>query len=186
MITLRNMADHNAYRGIVKKFAHGLLPFILLTGFFTAGTQGRHAVNTFPMVGDKYFINRNHFNNEIPFWKNFTENKLVVQVVHRTLGSLFALLAFKSIMDVRKLQHLSPIARKSFYFLLAAITTQIILGISSVWYPLPIWNANMHQAGAVTVLTALIFAIHTCRRVDPRHIKNLLGKLRVEDPQAFH
>jgi hypothetical protein len=22
--------------------------------------------------------------------------------------------------------------------------------------------------------------------VDPRHIKNLLGKLRVEDPQAFH
>ena len=44
----------------------------------------------------------------------------------------------------------------------------------------------MHQAGAVTVLTALIFAIHTCRRVDPRHIKNLLGKLRVEDPQAFH
>ena len=43
----------------------------------------------------------------------------------------------------------------------------------------------MHQAGAVTVLTALIFAIHTCRRVDPRHIKNLLGKLRIEDPQAF-
>ena len=38
----------------------------------------------------------------------------------------------------------------------------------------------------MTVLTALIFAIHTCRRVDPRHIKNLLGKLRVEDPQGFH
>ena len=43
----------------------------------------------------------------------------------------------------------------------------------------------MHQAGAVTVLTALIFAIHNCRRVDPRHIKNLLGKLRIEDPKAF-
>jgi hypothetical protein len=37
----------------------------------------------------------------------------------------------------------------------------------------------------VTVLTTLIFAISTCRRVDPRHIKNLLGKLKVEDPQAF-
>ena len=43
----------------------------------------------------------------------------------------------------------------------------------------------MHQAGAVTVLTAMLFAMHTCRKVDPRHIKNLLGKLRVEDPQAF-
>jgi hypothetical protein len=60
-----------------------------------------------------------------------------------------------------------------------------MLGISTVWYPSPIWNANAHQAGAVTVLTALIFAIHTSRRVDPRHIKNLLGKLRVEDPQQF-
>lgn len=99
---------------------------------------------------------------------------------------MFALLAFKSIIDVRKMQNLSPIARKSFYFLLAAITGQILLGIGTVWYPIPIWNANMHQAGAVTVLSALIFAIHTCRRVDPRHIKNLLGKLRVEDPQGFH
>ena len=72
------MADHNAFRGIVKKFGHGLLPFILLTGFFTAGTQGRHAVNTFPKVGDKWFFTRNHFNNEIPFWKNFTENKVTV------------------------------------------------------------------------------------------------------------
>ena len=59
------------------------------------------------------------------------------------------------------------------------------MGISSVWYPQPIWNANSHQGGAVLVLTALIFAIHTCRRVDQRHIKNLLGKLRVEDPKAF-
>lgn len=27
--------------------------------------------------------------------------------------------------------------------------------------------------------------MHTCRRVDQRHIKNLLGKLRVEDPKRF-
>ncbi len=72
------MADHNAFRGIVKKFAHGLLPFVLLTGFFTAGTQGRHAVNTFPLVGSDWFISKKHFNGDIPLWKNFTENKLVV------------------------------------------------------------------------------------------------------------
>jgi hypothetical protein len=55
-----------------------------------------------------------------------------------------------------------------------------------VWFPNPVPLANSHQAGAVTVLTAMLFAMHTCRRVDPRHIKNLLGKLRVEDPKAFH
>lgn len=35
------------------------------------------------------------------------------------------------------------------------------------------------------VLTTMLLAIHTCRRVDPRHVKNLLGRLRVEDPQGF-
>lgn len=122
VITMKNMADHNAYRGLVGKFAHGLLPIVLLTGFFTAGTQGRHAVNTFPKVGDKWFINKNHLNWDIPFWKNFTENKLVVQVTHRTLAVLFGLLAFRSLVDFNKLQNLSPIAKKSFYFLLAAIS----------------------------------------------------------------
>jgi hypothetical protein len=34
-------------------------------------------------------------------------------------------------------------------------------------------------------MTALIFAMHTARRVDPRHLKNLLGKLRVENPEGF-
>jgi hypothetical protein len=38
IITFANMADHTAYRKLVMKFAHGLLPIILLTGFFTAGT----------------------------------------------------------------------------------------------------------------------------------------------------
>jgi len=46
--------------------------------------------------------------------------------------------------------------------------------------------ASTHQTGAVTVLSAFLFAMHTCRKVDPRHLKNLLGKLRAEDPQAFH
>jgi heme A synthase len=132
---MKNMADHNAFRGIVKKFAHGLMPFVLLTGFFTAGTQGRHAVNTFPLIGSDWFISKKHFNFDIPFWKNFTENKLVVQVTHRTLAILFLLLAYKSHLEVSKLANLSPIARRSFYLLLAAITCQAMLGISSVWYP---------------------------------------------------
>lgn len=27
--------------------------------------------------------------------------------------------------------------------------------------------------------------MHTCRRVDPRHIRNMLGKLKVENPQQY-
>lgn len=37
----------------------------------------------------------------------------------------------------------------------------------------------------MTVLTATILAMHSCRRPDPRHIKNLIGKLKIEDPIAY-
>lgn len=78
VITMKNMADHNSMRKILGKTAHGLIPIVLLTGFFTAGIQGRFAVNTFPKVGPHWFYNSNHLNWDIPLWKNFTENKLIV------------------------------------------------------------------------------------------------------------
>lgn len=37
----------------------------------------------------------------------------------------------------------------------------------------------------MTVLSAFVMAMHTCRRIDHRHIKNLMGKLRVDDPKQF-
>jgi hypothetical protein len=38
----------------------------------------------------------------------------------------------------------------------------------------------------MTVLSSFVFAMHTCRKPDPRHLKNLLGKMRFEDPDNFH
>ena len=44
---------------------------------------------------------------------------------------------------------------------------------------------STHQIGAMTVLTTFLFAMHTCRRIDVRHLKNVMGKLKQEDPEAF-
>ena len=60
------------------RYSHYLLPLVLITGFFTAGIKGRHACNTYPFVGNDYFVSRKHFNRDISLWKNFTENKLIV------------------------------------------------------------------------------------------------------------
>jgi len=38
-------------RKIVMRSAHGLLPIILLYGFFTSGINARYAVNNYPKVG---------------------------------------------------------------------------------------------------------------------------------------
>jgi len=53
------------------------VPLILGTGFFVAGISGGVSCNTYPMVGENYFISKKHFIEGIPLWQNFTENKLV-------------------------------------------------------------------------------------------------------------
>ena len=71
--------------------ATAVVPLILLTGFFVAGISGGISCNTYPMVGENYFISKKHFIEGIPLWQNFAENKLVAQVNHRTLATLLTL-----------------------------------------------------------------------------------------------
>jgi hypothetical protein len=62
---------------------------------------------------------------------------------------------------------------------------QLALGVTTIWNSVPINLASLHQVGAMTVLSMFVYAMHASRRVDPRHIKNLLGKLRSEDPAQY-
>jgi len=84
-ITLKNLSDHNFMR---VRLRQGLLFLMLVycTGFLVAGNAAGHSCNTFPKIGDEWFLKGKHLVSDIPLWKNFTENKLVVQVVHRTLA----------------------------------------------------------------------------------------------------
>jgi heme A synthase len=68
VMTLKNLQQNNAMRKSLGRLVHGPLPLVLLTGFFVAGINGGKSCNTFPWVGNNYFINRNHFNAEIPLW----------------------------------------------------------------------------------------------------------------------
>lgn len=65
-------------------------------------------------------------------------------MIHRTLATLFAILAFKGGYEIYKLKNLSPVAKRSYLLVLAAITTQICLGVYSIWYPSEIWIPNTH------------------------------------------
>lgn len=56
---------------------HSLI-LVYIFGFLTAGNCAGHAINTFPKVGDDWIIKKKHFNSDVGFFKNMTENKLVV------------------------------------------------------------------------------------------------------------
>ena len=137
------------------------------------------------MVGPHYFINKNHFMEGIPFWQNFTENKLVAQVNHRTLATLLTLVVSWKTIGFLRMGGLTFQAKLASALLLSAVWMQMAIGVNTIWRGAPVEWASSHQVGAMTVLTAFLFASHTCRKVDARHLKNLVGKMKLENPKAF-
>jgi cytochrome c oxidase assembly protein subunit 15 len=89
-ITLKNIQQHNVMRRKLH-LAVMAVPLVLITGFFVAGISGGISCNTYPMIGENYFLSKKHFVNGIPLWQNFTENKLVAQVNHRTLATILTM-----------------------------------------------------------------------------------------------
>jgi len=84
-----------------------------------------------------------------------------------------------------RLTALNAATRFSIIFLLSALWGQLFLGMNVIWNNVPIQLASLHQVGAMTVLTATLLLCHNARAVDMRHIKNLLGKARMEDPKEY-
>mmetsp|Transcript_13283 Transcript_13283/g.22545 ORF Transcript_13283/g.22545 Transcript_13283/m.22545 type:complete len:155 (-) Transcript_13283:327-791(-) len=150
------------------------LPLVLITGFFTAGTSAGSSCYTYPWVGDNWFFyGRKHFfsSEDVSFWRNFTENKLICQINHRTLGLLLTLsTTFLLLTGPFRLAALPRIAKVSGSLLIAALWSQWALGVTTIVNHVPIELASLHQIGAMTVLSAVLFAMHTGRRVDKRHI----------------
>jgi len=122
---------------------------------------------------------------DIPVWKNFVENKLVCQVNHRTIACILTGLTSYHCINFMRMPGLPRASKMAAMLLLTALWMQVSLGIKTIWESVPIHLASLHQIGAVCVMSSFLFALHTCRGVDARHLRNLYGKLRVEDPLAF-
>lgn len=179
---MKNLGAYKMMRIRLFGMAALILPFVLTTGFFTAGTSAGIACNTFPKVGEHWFISRKHFMADIPVWKNFVENKLVCQVNHRTIACILTGLTSYHCINFLRMPGLPRASKAAALLLLTALWMQVSLGIKTIWESVPIHLASLHQIGAVCVMSSFLFALHTCRGVDARHLRNLYGKLRVEDP----
>lgn len=138
--TLQKVRQYDRYRWHIKAFSVTLLPLVLLTGFFTAGTCAGFSCNTFPWVGEHWFYTKNHFmsQDEVPLWKNFFENKLICQVNHRTLASLMTAWATVAGLNCLRLTKITGTARASLIFLIAALWSQLFLGMNVIWNNVPI------------------------------------------------
>jgi heme a synthase len=130
-----------------------LLFLQLMFGAYVAGLDAGYAYSSWPKMGDRWFPAEAPLLE--PFLRNFADNPIMVQFVHRWLA--FAVAAAALVLargGWRK-------GQKEPAILLAAIVTlQILLGISTLLSGVALWIAAAHQANAVLLLAATLATAH--------------------------
>ncbi|MEJ0076612.1 MAG: COX15/CtaA family protein [Alphaproteobacteria bacterium] len=151
----------------IRATAFTLLGLVLLQIYFGALVAGLRAgliYNTWPLIDGSLIPDAAQLAHETPLWRNFFENTLTVQFMHRMTAYALWVLALLHAMDV--IRNTRGPAVTHALALAALVTIQAVLGILTLVHQVPIGLALMHQAGAVLVLTLAV--VHV-QRLIPRH-----------------
>ena len=161
-------ARHGKGHRIARVYAPALLGLAVVTliaGALVAGNDAGFAYNTFPLM-DGRLVPVDLFIYE-PAWRNFFESVPLVQLNHRLLAYLTVLGAlglFIASGAYGTRSGLSREARRVISLGLGVALGQFVLGLSTLLLYVPIPLAAAHQAGALLLLTTLIWASHAVRR----------------------
>lgn len=153
----------DAVRARLRRYAIALTALIfvmVLSGGFVAGIRAGFAYNTFPLMNG-HLIPPEIFMND-PWYLNFFNNMATVQFDHRLIAWLLAILVPWFWWKTRRAPLPSRIRTASNFFL-AALTIQIVLGITTLLLVVPVALAATHQAGALLLFSAALWVNHELR-----------------------
>lgn len=130
-----------------------LLFLQFLFGAYVAGLEAGYAFNSWPKMGDEWFpAGTEMFDNLL---RNFVDNPIVVQFVHRWLAFAVAALAIWLGLAAWRRGF-----GKEGGVLIVAVLVQIQLGILTILSGVQIDIAVAHQAMAALLLAAMVVAAH--------------------------
>ena len=141
--------------------ALGLISLEIIIGAFVAGLNAGLIDNNFPFMGDT-LVAPDLFTLR-PWWLNPFENPVMAQFLHRVMAGCVAIAVITLTIRVRR-SNLSPHIKRRFYFVPCMLALQAVLGISTLILAVPLPLAIAHQAGAVLLLSAALFALHAVRK----------------------
>ena len=134
-----------------------LVFLMVLSGGLVAGIHAGLAYNTFPLMNGS--VVPPELFMLTPWYANFFANMATVQFDHRLIAWTLAIAVPLFWMRARRAD-LSPRAKTATNLLLAMFIVQITLGISTLLLVVPIPLAAAHQAGAMLLFAAAIYARH--------------------------
>jgi cytochrome c oxidase assembly protein subunit 15 len=141
-----------------------LLAVTIASGGFVAGLNAGFIYNTFPLMDGR--LVPADYGALSPWLANLFENVAAVQFNHRVLA-VATLAAALALWAASRRALLSAFARRAMALLAATAALQVALGVSALILVVPVWLGALHQAGALTVLTVAICALHGLRRPRP-------------------
>lgn len=141
-----------------------LVFFMMLTGAFVAGTKAGHIYNTFPLM-EGVWVPDGLLAMQ-PVWRNFFENSMTIQFVHRCLAYIVGFSVLALFLYGRKRIEAWPILNysKELTVVLMLVICQIAFGIVALLNQVPVLWGALHQATAVALLTSLLFLLHKIAR----------------------
>ena len=134
-----------------------LVYLMILSGGLVAGTRAGFAYPTWPLMGDS-FIPQGIYPGSPAWWAAF-EDITTIHFNHRMFAYLlFVLLNALALAVYRRARDFHD--RLAALLLAGATWLQVALGIATVLLHVPLALAAAHQAGAVLLLSAMLFTAH--------------------------
>jgi len=130
-------------------------------GAFVAGLHAGHIFNTWPKMGDEWIASAVTAGFQQNGFEALFNDLSTVQFIHRTLGVIiFCLLFFVWLKRNNRNRMLNVEQKTAINVSMLIIVAQVLLGIFTLVYSVPVWLGVTHQAGAFMIFSALIYQIH--------------------------
>ncbi|NIR29887.1 MAG: heme A synthase [Gammaproteobacteria bacterium] len=136
----------------------------VIYGAFVAGLDAGFVYNTFPLMGGE-LVPGGLLALEPPL-RNLFENVVTVQFAHRVLA-MTTLLAIVALWWRARRLDVPARVRTTFHALLGVGIVQVALGITALVLVVPATLGAAHQAGALALLSAALWALHEQNRAIP-------------------
>lgn len=136
-----------------------LVMLMIASGGLVAGTHAGLIFNTFPKMGGDWIPDM--LLSMTPAWKNFFENTVTIQFVHRCLAwvVLLSVVAYAARLVLRNLGH----DRLMAVLVVAAAIVQVVLGVVTLLAAVPVHFGVAHQGGALILLATVLVAVFRSR-----------------------
>ncbi|MEO6894603.1 MAG: COX15/CtaA family protein [Ginsengibacter sp.] len=141
-----------------------VLFFQLIYGAFMAGLHAATAAPTWPTINGQWFPDS--INRLSPGWKNFLDNKITVQFIHRGFAYTLLILVIIWTAHARKFRG-SALFSRTKYLPMILVLLQVLLGIATVltspYGNNLVWFGVAHQFVAIIFLMSIIFMLYIIR-----------------------